>query len=218
MRFRRVAVILMIPLVIELVIACCNCDEYPFTNYYDFTSYYSHTEILAYNIDNSGPFSHLPLNDSVNAEAFGIRVIIDRQEVIPEEASPTAVLKFRGLMQNTYAFDCFCFNEVYYEAKDEVDSVKITSLHEFDAYHPAGSDVSDYFLVLWNNDMLTLDRFPQYISWTPFDPEDKAIEFNVLLMNIPDPDMPPVHAFNLDIYVSDGRILHAETDELTLIP
>lgn len=216
MRFKKIAIVLMMPLFIELMIACCNCDDYPFNNYYENLAYYSHTEMLAYSIDNSGPFSQLPLNDSVNANAFGIRIILDRQEVIPEEDPHAALYKPISLMQSAYAFSCYCPNEVYFEPADRIDSIHITTINEFDAFHPAGSQVSDYFLVHWRDDMLTLDQVPDYVTNNRFDPEDKALEINALLMNAPDPDLPETHAFNLEIYLSDGRILQTETDEIIL--
>jgi len=216
MKIKKITIVLMVPVIIELMIACCNCDDYPFNNYYEHHAFFSHSEMLAYSIDNSGPFSQLPLNDSVNANTYGIRIILDRQEVIPEENQQLALLRSVSLMQSAYAFSCYCPNEVFFEPADWIDSIHITTINEFDAFHPAGSEVSDYFLVLRWGDMVPLDQLPDYVINTPFDPEDKTLEINALLMNAPDPDLPENHAFNLEIYLSDGRILQTETEEITL--
>lgn len=218
MKFKKVAIILVVPLMIEFLTACCECKDDPFTNYYDYLAYYSHSEMLAYSIDNSGPFSQPPSNDSVNAQAYGIRVLLDRQEVIPEEPQLTARPGSFSLMPSAYAFQCYCPNEVYYEPAEVVDSIRITTLNAFDAFHPAGSDVSSYFLVLRHyGDLQTMEAFVNYIKYFEFDPEDQAIEFKALLMNAPDPDFPDNHGFTIKIFLSDGRVLEAETNEISLI-
>lgn len=216
MKFKKVAIILLVPLLIEFLTACCDCDNYPFNNYYDHLAYFSHTEMLAYSIDNSGPFSQPPSSDSVSAQAYGIRVLLDRQEVIPEEPQMATLTGSFSLMQTAYAFQCGCPNEIYYEPAEVVESIRITTLNEFDAFHPAGSDVTDYFLVVWHLNMWTLKQFPDLLNSALFDPEDQTVEFNALLMNAPDPDLPENHGFTMEISLSDGRVLEAETTQITL--
>jgi hypothetical protein len=98
MKYSKVLILILLPLALDTIISCCDCTDLPYTNYPQGVLY-SHTGILASAVDNSGPQAKAVTTDTVPASAFGIRVIVDRQEV-------QRMARRSGLIQSAYAFEC----------------------------------------------------------------------------------------------------------------
>lgn len=207
MKFRKVLLILILPLVLDTIISCCDCPDLPYTNYAQGVMY-SHTGILASPIDNSGPQAKALSSDSVPASAFGIRVIVDRQEV-------QRMARRSGLIQSAYAFSCDCYDERYYIPADTLVSLEIITGNDFDATHPAGSDISEYFLGFDSHSYRTAEEMLELSIW--YNEDFEILEFIFLLMNEPDPELGSSHQFTVRLSVSDGRVLEQETDPINLV-
>ena len=208
MKYSKVLILILLPLALDTIISCCDCTDLPYTNYPQGVLY-SHTGILASAVDNSGPQAKAVTTDTVPASAFGIRVIVDRQEV-------QRMARRSGLIQSAYAFECDCIDERYYIPADTLVSIEIISIYDFDATHPAGSDISAYFLAFDSHSYRTPEEMLELSIW--YAEDFKILEYVFLLMNEPDPLLGSLHQFTVRISTSDGRVLEQETDPINLMP
>lgn len=224
MRTTRILILLMIPLIIEAVIACCNCNENTFTNYSTYW-YYTNNDMLVSNIDNSGPAPVAAQSDSVSKCAYGIRVVIDRVEL---EQDPTSEYSWRalpmpkktqyreGLIQSAYAMEeCWCEEERILMAADTMVSLEVISNNYFDSGHPAGSDIQDLFRIFYHDNLFQTSDITNISVWDYYDPDDEIIlVLNLLLMQ--EPENSGLNDFTVRITLSDGRLFEQST-QITLI-
>jgi hypothetical protein len=203
MRINKILSILLLLMLIELIAACCNCVE-P-TSYY-----YTNCSFTLKNLDNTGAEPVVAYSDTISKNAYGIRITVSRIE-------NTCSTKLNGfsLIQSAYAFDCFCPPEVQYLALDSIASLEIKTINDFDAEHPANSDISNYFSVFKGNEFTPVNEYITNLETTLFDLENSTLEFDLLLMS--PPTAGTRHQFEVIIGLSDGRILTAQTGYLELI-
>lgn len=121
-----------------LFVSCyCDCDEGSRGNAVFCNITYEH-------LDNSGS-SAVPATDTVIGDAYVLKVTLDaiKGEVCTNRSMP--------LFSGAYASGCEC-GEPQYDVYSMVSSLEIITLNDFDADHPAGSDVVDYFYEFRNQD------------------------------------------------------------------
>ncbi len=136
--FKKVKIIFLILILNEIIAACCNCeDEY-------ISKEFSTCEISISNLDNTGR-SPIVTNEAIlNKNAYGIRVSIDRNEMLCKLNKPRS---FSLLTQTAYAFDCECSIISQYRAKNKITGLKVITLNDFNTEYPKDTDITSLFIV-----------------------------------------------------------------------
>lgn len=176
----------------KFLIACCNCGP---------IYYYSINELIISNLDNSGKDPIESYSEIINKNAYGLKIRFTTLEL-------TSGLKKRSFfIAPTLATSCDCDKWEY--AEESVQHIKITTIYDFNDSYMAGSDITDlfrifsggYFLI---NEYLTRFSFSQTILNV-----DKEHTRSLLLITPPENTGP--HQFEIEVTLSDGRILQAQT-------
>ncbi|AXY75667.1 DUF5034 domain-containing protein [Paraflavitalea soli] len=199
---KKVIFLLLLPLLAEAVVSCCNCLE-------PVIQHYTNKTISVSNLDNSAQAPIISLSNTVIKKAYGIRVQLVREKLACLEKRQSLFIS------SAYAFDCRCPPAQEYRPKDSIVSVKIYTQQAFDNTHTAGSDLSVYFKVYKPHYFTTID---DYVTKTPvvlFDSKELQPNIDFLLMT--PPAMNVEHKFKIQLILSDGRILEGETPTVKLI-
>ncbi|MDF2189553.1 DUF5034 domain-containing protein [Paraflavitalea sp. CAU 1676] len=199
---KKVIFLLLLPLIAEVVVSCCNCVE-------PVIQRYTNKTISVFNLNNSGAEPQVTTADTVAKRAFGIRVQLEREKM-------ACLQKSRSLfIQSAYAFGCRCPPPTQYRPKDSIEAIRILTLNDFDNTHLAGADVSTYFKVYKPYYFLTIGDYVKNTSPTLFTDEELKPAIDLLLM------APPAggaeHRFRVQIRLSDGRILESDTSPIKLL-
>lgn len=198
---KKVIFLLLLPLIAEVVISCCNCVA-------PLTFRYSNKAITAINLDNSGARPEESKADTIRKTAFGIRVYLEREQLACLQKKPSLFIT------SAYAYSCRCEPATSYIAKDTIKEVRIITTNAFDNTHPAGSEIGAYFQVF---DHFTLSPLAAYVkNWSPtiFNETDLAPLKDLLLMT--PPTLGPEHSFRIEFHLSDGRVLQNTTSTVKL--
>lgn len=203
-RFRRLSILFIAALIIDLCAGCCDCDESTELGY-------SQCELELGLIDNSGQEPTLSAADSIPLAAFGIELQVTPSEQLCHRPRIPSILS-----QSAYATSCDCPPPVSYLPLENLSSLQVITLEDFDAEHPANSDVSDSFFDLESvTEVLPgfarPDEFPRFDSNIP---TDSYAWRSLLLRN--GQGQPGVHRFRVEVQLSDGRTLTAETNPIIL--
>lgn len=201
-RITKIALIIVFAFLLELVNSCCDCPE---TKYF----YYSNCSLTVKNLDNSGKEPIISQNNIIPKEAFGIRISIGRSENVCEVKSNSF-----SLMQSAYGYDCFCPSEFEWLPLDSIVSVNVITDYDFNSEHEAGTDVSEYFFVYGGGEFAAIDEYIGVLKNILYDFNNPEFVFDLLLMT--PPTMGTVHQFDVNIELSDGRILNAQTETMEL--
>lgn len=199
---KKVIFLLLLPLIAEVVVSCCNCVTPQ-------TFRYSNKTIMAKNLDNAGARPEESQAADIRKTAYGIRVYLEREQLACLQKRPSLFIS------SAYAFGCRCEPATSYIAKDTVNAIRIISTQAFDNTHPAGSDVSAYFQVF---DNFTLSPVVAYVkNWSPtiFTEKDLTPFKDILLMT--PPSLGPDHSFRVEFQLTDGRILQSTTSTVKLL-
>lgn len=134
---RNSALIGLIYYLLVLVNACCHCEP-------ERTRFYTTEGIVAQNVHfeivGDTAFSYGIVNkDSVPRMNYGLQIQFDTKETVYLK------FEFKGLIPSAYACKC---SPDFYSPRDTLKSIRIFTLRDFDASHPAGSELSDYFKLL----------------------------------------------------------------------
>ncbi len=158
----------------------------------DVPRYNTHDRISVYNLDNGGasPFTAM---GPVPRSAYGIRLIIKMEE----KSDAAAQTLFMG---KACAFDCDCASNMF--ATETVTDIKIKT---------RGNDITSGFMVKnFSMPYITVEEFVTQINDYP-QPEREAT-----LLLIASPGEAGLYSFLIEITLSDGRVLSAQTDEIEL--
>jgi len=202
MRIDKIILILMLPLMVELMVACCNCLE---PTYFDYTN----CSLTINNLDNSGAEPIVSQSNIISKDAFGIRVGIKRNENICKVKTNKSLF-----FQSAYARYCDCPPEFQYFPLDSITSVKVITNNDFNSGHLENADVSEYFYVFRGNEFSTIEEYVENIETTLYDFGNPTLEFDLLLMT--PPTINTEHQFEIIVELSDGRIFNAQTELLEL--
>jgi hypothetical protein len=198
--FKKIFFVLAFALAAQLIVACVNCNCAPIR-----TIHFTNKGILLKNMDAALPHPMVTNAGIISSSNYGIQV-----QLITEQLT---LIKRRitwGLMQSAYA--CSCPDDDFI-TKEDISSLKIFSINDFDASHPKNTDVSLYFKAKRYNTMVTIDEYikslkdPSYFSTIPF--------YEGIFLQIA-PNTGAKHKFKVTITLSDGRILETETTEVEL--
>lgn len=202
MEINKIILILLLPLLVELMVACCDCLEPTYFNY-------TYCGLTVNNLDNSGAAPNVAQSNKISKVAFGIRVVINRNENICK-AKPNKSFFF----QSAYATSCDCPFEFQYLPLDSINSVKVVTKNDFNAGHLENSDVSEYFFVFGGNEFSTIGEYITNIVTTLYDFSSPTLAFDLLLMTPPTIGLE--QQFKVEVELSDGRILTAQTELIEL--
>ena len=160
-------------------------------------------------LDNSGASPAPSTSPSIPRQAFGIRL------TCPTDFNPA----------DTVGTDLGCGRQFYTDTT--VTSIRIVSLLDFDAQHPAGSNVTDLFQCVLDDRVLPFSppgTYPASSSHTRYDAAQSA----VVLLNRLDPmaqadlllTLPPAAAltarFAIELLRSDSSVVRRELPPLQL--
>ncbi|MEM1003530.1 MAG: DUF5034 domain-containing protein [Bacteroidota bacterium] len=195
MKIKKVLIVLSIPFAVNFFIACCDCLEVNLINF-------THCSISLENLDNSGATAQVDSSGQILRTAYGLRVSVQRSENICVRSSPTL------FVHSAYAYDCHCPPPEKFTSLDSIVSINIKTLNEFDDTHPAGTNINDYFNILWFRDYMPLESFNFGLIYLPVDPINEDWMADIMLL-VPPPER-GTHQFEVAIELSDGRILNAK--------
>lgn len=190
-----------------LVNACCHCEP-------ERTRFYTTEDIIAQNVNfeivGDTAFSYnIVNNDSVPRMNYGLQIQFDIKETVYSK------FEIKGLIPTGYACKC---SPDYYSPRDTLKSIRIFTLKNFDASHPAGSEISEYFKFL--TQATTSGRISKrsiaesisQLSTTTYTPYDN---FQFYLDNIPD-SLNSKMEFEIVAEFSKGKMLKDTTSVITL--
>lgn len=194
---KKTALIILLFSIARFIVSCCYCSKIEFYNY-------TYDSVRVYNIDNSGPAA-VNASDHVLKSAYGF-VLCPYTTAITQR-SPS--LPFS--IESAYATGkCDCDTPEYIgTSKDTIASIVITTNNDFDATHPANSDVSDLFKIY---DHYAYSTISEYIKAETFH-QTNCLTF---LLMVP-PPAPGNQQFSVEVKMKDGRIFKKETPIIQLI-
>jgi len=179
---------------LETLLIACNCPEIALLRY-------TNERLTILNLDNTGAQPQLSGLGSVNKNAYGIRINIERRLV-------AAVLGNRHLGNNAYATTKRCFTAEYNPVVN-IENVRIITLHDFDATHPAGADLSAYFKQVKSGKFADLEKIYEVNSQVFYDNILMPLEADILLVKAP--GISGLQAFVVEARLSDGTLLSDTT-------
>ncbi|UXE66480.1 MAG: DUF5034 domain-containing protein [Chryseotalea sp. WA131a] len=212
MKLNKIVTVWMIPVLAQIVVACCDCIDPVLKNY-------SNLSMTVDNLDNGGEKPIVTNSATVPKNAYGIKVNFHREIVAcNKKTSPT-------FFQSAYAFSCDCPPPLEIMAKDSIVTFKVFSVYDFDSNHPAYSDISEFFKIFNYNSYSTINDYLNSkknigyyygnSAWTLYDESELEFEMTLLLMTTPKINMN--NKFRVQITLSDGRIFEQETTEIDFI-
>jgi hypothetical protein len=204
-QIKKIIAILTLPLIASIVISCCDCLTATVI------ANYSHCGLTLENLDNSGANAIVSTTNQIPKKAYGLRFSIEQ---IKNSCAAKTNRSF--FIASTYAFSsCECPPTNEYKALDVIESIKITTLNDFDASHLKNSDISAYFFKYQGNNFIKLDDYVATLKdqSTLYDLEI-PLTFDLLLMTPPANAVE--HQFEVTINLSDKRVLKAKTELIKL--
>lgn len=210
MNYRKVALILMLPFLLEPLVGCYDNDDYTHHYYRDLT----HCGVSVKPIDNRGETPHVITDEDADTEfleeAFGLSLWIQREESVDLCSALPARLSF---FSNANALGPLHTHIFHYTLLDKVESIEIKTVNSFSSELPAGSDVTHRFAFRegfeYHSESEYIDQLPS--EFTVRNSGSRNLEVQLFLME------PPGYAsyfqFDVTIRLSDGRVLEATTNQ-----
>lgn len=201
MNLKKVAVILFVFFAGGIMDSCVEDCHYR----YDC----SYVGITVENINDTEAFFGVAHTNMIETN-YGIRIEFQLDEINMHEArmfSPNV-----QLFQSAYAD---CYGTKLYKTEETVAVIRIFTQNDFDADHPAGSDVSRYFGLASDYKKPMEKYLAEYKDQTKNYNEEILDEVSLLLITAPTKGS--VHKFKVRVILSDGRVLEHETIETEVI-
>jgi len=152
-------------------------------------------------LDNACAQPQLSGSASVNKNAYGIRINMERILV-------AAAYGNRHFGNSAYATSKRCFTAEYHPVTT-IETIRILSLYDFDATHPAGADLSAYFKQVKYGKFADLENLYDAASQVFYDDVLMPLEADVLLIRAP--ESAGMHTFVVEAQLSDGTLLSDTT-------
>lgn len=179
---------------LETLLVACDCPE-------ESSFRYVNERLTAFNLDNSAVQAQLSGLDSVNKNAYGIRMNIERTLI-------AAVRDNWSFGNSAYAMSRECVTGAYHPAIT-IETIRIVTLHDFDAAHPAGSDITAYFKNNNSGKFYDIENLYNKEAQVIYDNSLPPFEADVLLIEVP--EHTGIHAFVVEVLLSDGTLLSDTT-------
>jgi hypothetical protein len=192
MKLNKVLIIISIPFLVNLIIGCCDCIE---TMFFDYTN----CSVSIENLDNSGREVIVSLSNQIPRKAFGLRINIERKEdVCGNDFQPLFI-------SPAYAISCDYCPEKLYLPLDSIVSLDVITNDDFDSGHSANDNISEYFSVLMSTEFISINEFINRQHNELYDINNSDLQFDLMLMSPPDESSE--YQFEVQIELSDGRVL-----------
>lgn len=194
---------MLFPMLANLVVSCCNCED-------PAIFHYTYKTLGVKNLDNSGSEVRESSAGAILKTAYGIRLLLGRQKTARHQVP-------RGFFVSAaYAqVDCFCPPPRQFEPRDSITAIKVMTLTAFDNSHPVNADVSDFFRVYKPYAFATIPEALTSKEKVLYDESELPDKIDLLLMTAP--AINTRHQFKVQVYLSDGRVLEADTPLTDLI-
>ncbi len=192
---------LLIPLLLDMMIACCPKHETEGGLYTNQKFYLNH-------LDNSGSTANIAITDSVIKKAYGIRLHLVRNRVA------MSISPINYIAKSTYAGNPVHYYDGYFPV-DSIVSFKIISKYDFDENHAAGSEITDYFKVYQDYSFTIAKNYFYNLNFHYLHAHELQFDVDILLMTTPTKNIK--HQFKVQLKLSDGRLLEQETTTINLI-
>ena len=176
--------------VLVLLCLCFGCEG-------DYDIRYEWTGMDVMNADNSGALPSVSNATEISASAYVVRVDLD-----------AVVLSCEGR---------YLDRETPPRNVNPLDSIRVSSTHDFDAMHPAGSSLNEYFRVFNGNynTVTSLDN-PDITKQYSADYFDEPYPGHVDLLLVQPPDTTSSHRFIVYFQLSDSTTFIDTASTLTL--
>ena len=207
---KKIITILTLPLIASVVISCCDCLTPTI-----FGSY-SNCGLSVLSLDNSGATPVVTTTNQIPKRAYGLRISIEQSE---NKCVSKIYPSF--FISSAYAFGCDCPPSHKYSPLEVIESIKISTLNDFDANHLKNKDVSAYFFEKQAGSFTKIDNYVKKLKdqsilfknsrWSSY---DNSTTFDLLLMTAP--TIGTEHQFEVTITLSDKRVLNAKTELVNL--
>ena len=198
MKIKKILLLCLMPLMAEVLFACCDCDEAP-------PYRYKFNQMFVYNLDNSGKNAVETSVAETGKASYGIRIrFTTLMAAVP-------AINNSLFLSSSQANDC-C--PPPFSPYEHIESLKIIAMYDFNENHKSGSDVTEYFAVFYSNryyansSILESELFGNALD------EQKNILIDLLLMTKPSTVK---HQFRVEIKFAGGRELEKTTPLINLI-
>ena len=161
---------------------------------------YANERLTALSLDNSGAQPQLSRFNSVHKNAYGIRMNIERTRV-------AAISESWHVGNMAYATTKRCSAE--YNPTAAIENIRIITLHDFDATHSAGADLTVYFKQVKSGKFYDIETLYDGASQVFIDDMLMPLEADMLLIKAP--EYIGMHAFAVEARLSDGTLLSDTT-------
>ncbi|NOQ71115.1 MAG: hypothetical protein GQ574_03875 [Crocinitomix sp.] len=180
-------------LIIPIIICIISCEG-------DYDVSYEWIGLKAHNADNSNMWPVKSSADSMSMSTFAIKLVLDADEISRSGRYPDT--------------------ETPPINANPLDSLVITSDFDFDVSHPAGTNLTDLFVILNDNYFRSLPAngsegyFITKIYANDFNDQYNVDEIDLLLIN--NPDFPSFQQFHIYFRLSDGTVFKDSTEIIYL--
>lgn len=201
----RILFLIVLPILLDLFTGCCDCDTLRTGD-----SFYTNCNVQLLVINNAGYEPVTTQNHVLDKNAFGLKVLIDRNE-------NTCSLRNKPMFINSaMAFTCKCDGYMF-DPIDKVDSLVIYTVSDFDESHSAGSDVTGLFSSYdkSRHDYQSVEKLLKgRLNWSKSVYTEMDEELILLLMT--PPTVIHDNQFRLWVKLSDGREFEETTHTVLL--
>ncbi|MEL6657160.1 MAG: DUF5034 domain-containing protein [Bacteroidota bacterium] len=202
MNYQKVLLVLLLPILANVIIGCCDCLETIFFNY-------TNCDISLQSLDNAGPEPLISVSNVVQKEAFGLRVTVDRREDLCQNTFAPLFIS------SAYAISCDCPPAQLYQPLDSIVTIEVISLTDFDPGNGNGDDITANFSILSFTEFLSIEEFLNSQFYDIYNLEDEIFSFDLMLM-VPPPER-GLYQFEVRLALSDGRVLSRISEEIELL-
>jgi|GEM_PF-3273897 hypothetical protein len=213
MNYRKVALILMLPFLLEPLVGCYGDDDDDYTHHYyrDLV----HCGLTVAPLDNRGASPELSdAEDEFLEEAFGLNLRVMRQEDQGLCFSSPGRLSFFPAAKALGPLHTHIF---HYTLLDQIEKIEIKTVNAFSSDRPAGSDVTDLFGFRKGFEYYSAQ---DYISLLPSEfttESDYERHQTIQIFLMEPPGYASYFQFDVFIHISDGRVIQTTTEQYDLV-
>lgn len=166
-------------------------------------------------LDNTDSSPQTTVSDTVAAQAFGLRLQLNyMDEAGICQINPIETVSF---FPGCYALGNNSKTSYYYVPANPIDSLFVYSTEDFDASHPAGTNLAPLFSIFKSYSYFTPIEYlggERRILFEDTYLQPKREELNMLLMNLPENS--GSHQFTIRIYTRNGELFEQTVPSITL--
>jgi hypothetical protein len=206
MLHKSVLIYLTCFVIFHVLSGCCNCEP---TGTYRIRWTELKMESKSYSLDSG--FIQFRANPGNDYSASNYLLQVKLSSVLLASNSPCT----NHFTNSAYA--CKCDNESTYTSEHAVTSLKVFTLNNYDATHPAQSEVTEYFKTV-RDDSTGWPTLQPLDLWLPvgtlagparYPPE---LDYNLFLATRPAPGS--LHQFRVDVKLANDSTLSAVTQQI----